>query len=332
MDYALGVDIGASKTEAVIATTEGTVVGWGRAGGANFGVVGVEAAQEEARAAVEAARRSLPTGAKIEAAFYGVGQADRPEDYSIIEQFLRPMNPARRMRFDNDALIVLKLGTRDGVGTALISGTGSNAVGVNRQGQRLHVGWLPFGERASGAFIVSQALAAAARGMDGRGPSTCLTERIPALLGLASLPDLIVFQYHDEVQLLDRLQILPLVFAVADEGDLVAEGILADVAEELCLCTQILVQRLFAGEELIPVVVGGGVFRLGERTIMKNLRELLRQRVPHACLVKPDLAPAFGALFYAIEDAGMPLSDDLVKRLSQSARTFSEAWDAHLYG
>lgn len=319
--YVLGADCGASKTLTVLADEAGYILGMGRAEGANFGIVGVAAAQEEIALSIAKAVAMAGIDIKgIGAAFYGVAQADRPEDFAVIAEFLEPINPAPRLCFDNDSIIVLKLGAIDCVGIALISGTGSNAVGVNAKGERHHIGAVSFGDRCSGSFIADSALAAGMRASDGRGLATQLREEILKFFGVRSFADLAAKAYHDSRENFNKLRIVGLVFEVASAGDEIAVGIVRDVLDGLCLRVEILLDRLFCPGEMVPVVVGGGTFRAGGEMLITELRKSLKVCCPNAKLIVSDLEPVFGSLFYAFEEMGVMVTSDLIGRLSRSFR------------
>ena len=138
MSFVLGVDAGGTKTVAVVAGRDGQVRGVGRSGSANFQACGVAGAEGQIKKAVEEAAGQAgvdPSG--FAAACYGVAGADRPKDFETIRKFVEPLTPCPAFRLENDTIIALRAGTADGVGIALIAGTGSNAIGRDSQGKKL---------------------------------------------------------------------------------------------------------------------------------------------------------------------------------------------------
>ncbi|GFP43099.1 hypothetical protein HKBW3C_02230, partial [Candidatus Hakubella thermalkaliphila] len=129
--------------------------------------------------------------------------------------------------------------------------------------------------------------------------------------------------YRDVGQL-NLLEVVPLVFQVAAEGDMVALDILKNVGEELALCANILIRQLFEPEEEVRVVLGGGILREAPEILLSTLRRKLLLERPQVCLVIPKLEPAVGALFFCFEEMGIPLDQFLIRRLESSWQRLKE--------
>ncbi len=85
MDYVLGVDGGTTKTVALVALPDGTIVGAGRAGGSNIYSQQPQVAFANVERAVLAAL--APVGvrpADLSMATYSMSGADWPEDFDFI--------------------------------------------------------------------------------------------------------------------------------------------------------------------------------------------------------------------------------------------------------
>lgn len=199
-----------------------------------------------------------------------------------IRDWAERRNLARRLDQVHDADAVLAAGTPDGWGVALIVGTGSAAVGVDRGGRREVVGgwgyW--FGDEGSAYWLGRCALDAIARAADGRLPGTPLTDAVLAWL-----------QIDDPRAILGALEatgnvrgaiagLAAIVTAQADAGDAAATGIVAVGAEELGESIASLAARLALGAEF-PLAITGGV-ACGS--------DLFRQRL-EAALLKRSLTP-----------------------------------------
>ena len=89
-----------------------------------------------------------------------------------------------------------------GPGIVVLAGTGSSILGVDGAGRRVKVGgWGPlYGNEGSAQRISGQALAAAARAYDGRGPSTALIDAFVRTLGLSDFRDSLSFIYGPEAR------------------------------------------------------------------------------------------------------------------------------------
>src|SRR5512146_98946 len=81
MRYFLGIDVGSSKTHALIADDAGQCLGFGKAGGGNHQTVGYESLQEVLQKSFEEA--SQMSGAKedeVAGAGFGIAGYDFPSD------------------------------------------------------------------------------------------------------------------------------------------------------------------------------------------------------------------------------------------------------------
>ena len=86
----LGVDVGGTKTAAVLATLEGEVIARQRAGAGNYQAIGLEPARAVYAEVVtpllaEAERRGL----SVDAAAFGLCGLDRPVDEARLERVIR---------------------------------------------------------------------------------------------------------------------------------------------------------------------------------------------------------------------------------------------------
>ncbi|RLB59827.1 MAG: ATPase [Deltaproteobacteria bacterium] len=324
MELVLGVDAGGSKTLAVVAEPGGRVTGVGRAGGANFQACGRAGARGQLARAVSAALSQAGAGSEsIAAACFGVAGADRPRDFATIEAFTRDLVPAARYRLENDSLVALRAGTADGVGIALIAGTGSNAVGRNAAGEKLQVGGLGrlSGDWGSAWQLGEQAVVAAMMARDGRGPATALQQDICRRLGLDDILDVIEYDFYDhDGPPLDLGALAPLVFAAAGRGDEVAAEILRRAGARVARAAAVIADRLFPGRDDFPVVFGGAVFQRGSHPLLVDtVRQLLRNDYPGARFVRLRVAPVLGAVAWAADALGPPGGgEELVERLADS--------------
>lgn len=307
----LGVDAGGTKTLCAIADESGRVLGVGRAGSANYQGCGVAGAASQIRRAIQGAcdmAGDLPS--EFDAACLGVAGADRPADFSTIRAFVDPLLKTPRLRLENDTIVALRAGTEDGVGVALIAGTGSNAIGRARDGQKLQVGGLGrlSGDYGSAYQLAEAAIVAAIQGQDGRALPTSLGPALCRRLGLAHIHDIIEFFFYDAPrEPVDLGQLAPIVFEQAAMGDRVAAQILEEAGMNIARAVRVILERLFPAEAAVPVVFGGAVFQKGAspHLIEAVMRETLRHR-PATRFVRLADPPVLGAVLFAMDDAGLP--------------------------
>ncbi len=113
--------------------------------------------------------------------------ADLPDEEAALRAAVEARGWAARTAVGNDTFAILRAGSDRGWGVAVVCGAGINCVGVAPDGRTARFPALgPItGDWGGGLDVGMAALAAAARGEDGRGPRTSLERTVPAAFGLA---------------------------------------------------------------------------------------------------------------------------------------------------
>ncbi len=323
MDYVLGVDAGNSRTLCALAAVDGRLASIGYGGAANYKLVGTSEAQRSIAAAMDDAKhRAAVADSNIAAAFYAVSGLDTEEDRNIIRRFLETINPGCIFALDNDSIASLVLGTAAEAGVVVIFAAGSNCVAFNG-GRRLQVGGLgrEFGDFSSGREIAIQGLAAAMRGYDGRAEPTMLYDMISDYLGMERLAEFSTVLHHSG-RAYPIANLAPLVFRAAERGDAPARLVLAFNGKELGLAMAAAVNRAFASQDEVDVIITGGL--LGEDT-QGILMDSLRKTVLHHCgdrihYVFPEGEPVLGAIMKALTLHGTAVDDTIRRRLVERCR------------
>lgn len=318
MSCYLAIDGGGSKTLGLVADRQGHILGLGVGGGANVNLVPEAVAKQSVRDALEgawgAARAacSSPTGLAppVLAVMSGpiVGYV-----HEAISEITQASDLFHVREADAAWASVLPWLTRDyglppDVAVMIDAGTGST-VGGRRHDQRTGLGgwgWL-LGDEGSGFWIGRQAVQAAIRATDGRGPPTQLVTTICSALGIEDLHRLIVLVYQGDggYSLVGKLA--PVVSRTAREGDPVALAILRAAAQELALMVNVIVQRLGIEAETFPVIPFGSVFKAGE-ALMEPFQAEVLSIAPHAVFVMPRYESVVGTLLLAMERDGVDLA------------------------
>ncbi|MEU6932073.1 BadF/BadG/BcrA/BcrD ATPase family protein [Streptomyces sp. NPDC046374] len=259
----VGVDAGGTRTRARLAdATTGRVLGEGAGGPGNALSVPPDTL---VRHLGEALRGALPAGggtvAAVVGGFAGGGPGGgRERAHTALTRALALAGVrAGRVEVRGDADIAFAGGAGNPAdGLVLIAGTGAAAARVADRRQIRAAdgdGWL-LGDAGSGFWLGREALRAVLRALDGRGPSTALTERVGVLCGGLSKEHVVRYAYGAEPVRLASLS--PVVVEVAAFGDGVACGLLDRAADELVSTVAALDPR--PGE---PLVVTGGLLGPG---------------------------------------------------------------------
>lgn len=287
----IGVDAGGTKTAGLVASVEGKVIDAIVAGPGNYQAVGYTLAKDTLAEVVDylvkAARKA---GLRPIAVGYGLSGLDRPKDLERLERMTLEVakdigeeDLALNKVLVNDTYLILRAGTEDGVGVAVVSGTGANTVGRSRDGREARIGGLAseLGDTGGGIDIAVAGLRAARRGKDGRGPKTIIEDLVVRHLGLSEIEDIVDFMIPDGQKVPFAAivsSLAPLVFEAASMGDEVARHILIEMGKELGLCVRLVAEKLFSPEDAFPLVFGGSVLvgacdPLFARTIEEEARK-----------------------------------------------------------
>ncbi len=257
----LGIDGGGSKTHALIADGNGTVLGSGVAASSNYQVVGLAAATTAVGQALAGAlaQAGLNREANIAAACLGLAGVDRPTDRALWEAWLGETSVARHFTLVNDAELVLAGGTPDGWGAGLICGTGSICYGRAPDGTTARAGgWGHLlGDEGSGYDIALHALRLATQTADGRADAQALLAAILNHWTLSEPTQLIQQVYLSSLTRAEIAQVARLVIELADAGDQHAHIILEQAATDLGRLIAAVVRKLNLRQPALAL--GGGV-------------------------------------------------------------------------
>ncbi|MBI4446615.1 MAG: hypothetical protein HY645_11985 [Acidobacteria bacterium] len=300
MKVLLGLDGGGSRTSCVAATEDGTSMGKGHGGSANYLKEGLYTAKYSIReAALEALKECGASNHDVACVCAGLAGVDRPADRALMRLFLKELFPHSKQVVENDAFVALAGATGGLPGVIVISGTGSIAFGVNERAKRARAGgWGHLlGDEGSGYDIARKGLQAALQAYDGRGPETLILEKLLKEFYLSSIDELVPMLYREDITPRRIASLYPLILACAEEDDAVALKLLADAAQALLLALKTVLRKLGFKNPPIPVTFSGGVFENST-----SLREMFEKEVtglPGVKLMAPKYPPSKGALLIA---------------------------------
>lgn len=303
----VGVDGGGSKTVAWLAETRVgnacEVLGRGRGGSTNGRSVGMETAAQNLSSAIEAAFDDAELRpCRVAAACLAMAGADRDVEKEFFQSWADRTEVADRVVITNDALPVIYAAHEDAVGIALISGTGSLAIGRQADGTVGRCGgWGGlFGDEGSGYAIAIAALRAAARAEDGRGPETRLRDALVERLGVSKLMDAVPHLYNPSTSRGEIASLAPLVFKVASCGDEVAALIIRHAAETLAELVMALTRRMSFDATSLPLALAGSVL-LNQETLVDQVLTRLKEASIDCHPIKLVHDPVEGAVAIARE-------------------------------
>ena len=265
----------------------------------------------------------------IEACF-GLAGLDSAEDMATMKRGIRSIAlGSGRRRSDlvvNDWRTAVTGAFIDEPGVTLIAGTGCVAAAQSEGGRRVVRvgGWgHVVDDRGSAYDIGRDALYAAMRDYDGRGPKTTLLRLIMRKLGVGQPQGIIARVYAGHMAVSEIASLSALVSEAADRGDEVALQILREKGGVLGELVVSAASRLGMLGTPFGVSLNGGVFKAG-RPILGPMAERIRAAAPRAAIVEPKLAPACGAVVLLLRRAGTEVDGSLVARMKASFDRQSE--------
>jgi N-acetylglucosamine kinase-like BadF-type ATPase len=304
MTHYLGIDVGASKTHALIADATGRCVGFGAAGPGNYQDVGYGGlARAMQTAFATAAERAGVGAADIAGAGFGVAGHDWPADRPPHLEAIATLGLACPLELVNDAVLGLLAGTSAGWGVNVTAGSSNNCRGRDRAGRegRIVGNGAPFGEQGGAAEIVARGLQAVNHAWIRRGPPTALTDAYLAATGATDAMDLMEGLSFGRYRLDGGLAVA--VFRAAAEGDAVAADIIRWAGEELGWLAVAVIRQLELQDEAVEVVQSGSVFD-GGPLLTEAMAAVVLRHAPRARLIRLRTRPVVGAVLLAMLAAG----------------------------
>lgn len=275
----LGVDGGGTSTTAWLADAEGRVVGRGVGGPSNGKAIGPEAAKEGLDRSIRSAFEEAGLDPEpVAVACLGLAGYDRPEDKRWLETWAAGSPWHGRLVLVNDGDLVVAAGTPEGWGVGLIAGTGSIAVGIDREGRTARAGGWGYliGDEGSAYAVALAGLRKVARIADGRdgSESPALIWRLCEGLGIGSTSELVSAVYRQGVDRARLAALAPCVVASADDDPSIFDEILAPAGMELALMVAAVARNLGFREGALPLAMAGS-FLLNCRPVARLVLEKL---------------------------------------------------------
>lgn len=254
--YFAGVDGGGTKTAIVLVDEHGNEIARDTSTTSNSAVIGHAKAVETLQDLVGRVAKSANVPLPLTGIWCGLSGSDRPEDHVKLRPGLQDL--AEDLRLTNDAELAMgALPNR--IGVAMVSGTGSIAMGRNAEGVRKRAsGWGHiFGDYGSGYDVARKALYQFSAFIDGYGPATSLVQAFTDHWELAEPYSLINRVYAPETTKGDIARLSRIVVDEAAKGDDVSQQILLDVATDLATYADAVARNLDLKDALDLALVGG---------------------------------------------------------------------------
>ncbi len=331
MKYFLGIDGGNSKTHALLVTEDGRSIGFGASGGSNYQEVGIEAVRSEWEKAIAGALSEAGLErSDVELGCFCLAGADLPEDYLVLNEAVAQLAHPMPIKVCNDSIAALRAGLYDvSFGVTVVVGAGFNAAGRGQAGQEIILPGLGYisGDYGGGRWIGREIIRAIMRAWDGRGPATLLSPAVLQVMGVSNELELIYYLRCEKKAQEQLLDLVPVLFDLAYDGDPVAQSLLISLGTEVGVTANTLIRRLELEREEVPVVLATSVFRGKGPLLIDVITAKVHQVAPLARVITPDFYPVVGAAIEALDEGGVSITADL---LAHIRRTLSKNYPALL--
>jgi N-acetylglucosamine kinase-like BadF-type ATPase len=313
--YFLGADVGSTKTHVAIADETGRVLSLAEGDAGNPDTVGYEGLRRTLEIVTRSALQDADiTIDQIAGAGYGVSGLDYPAQKTPTMEAIRSLGLYAPIEAVNDALIGVVAGATDGWGIGVVSGTGCNCWGWDRQrrqGQVTGSGW-QMGEYAGSSELAARAVQLVAYEWTRRGPATQLTPLLLRYLGESDVVEMLHGLTSDRLHI--DAAIAPLIFEVAAQGDAVAIDLIRWAGRELGELAKAVIRQLDFATLEFDVVLLGSMFN-GGPLLIEPMRESIAELAPRAKLVRLQTLPVAGAVFLGMEQAHWRITSEIRARL-----------------
>jgi N-acetylglucosamine kinase-like BadF-type ATPase len=319
MPYYLGADLGATKTHTLIIDETGRAVGFGESGPGNHESVGYEGMYQAMHQGLEQALHAAGlTRADIAGAGFGVAGYDWPSEYEPTASVIDRLGLSSPYKFVNDTVPGLVAGAEEGWGVVVVSGTGSNCRGWDREHKRegrVTGHGVLMGEGAGGSELLHRGMQLVGYAWTRRGPLTKMADALVKFVGAKDLEDLMRGYTTYEYQV--GAEAAPVVFRVAEEGDPVARELIHWAGCELGEMANAVIRQLEFENLAFDVVMTGSMFEGGPRLI-EPMRETIHSLAPRARLVRLQVPPVLGAVILGMEAADVRATPSIRKTMAST--------------
>jgi N-acetylglucosamine kinase-like BadF-type ATPase len=325
----LAFDGGSTKTDVVLVSPLGGVLGRARVGPSNHQLVGLDgtvSALTEALSAVQADAGMSGAPAPIcQTGVYCLAGLDLPVDEEKLAPAIEALGWTDTVILRNDTFAVSRAGTTAAWGVGLVCGTGMNCAAVGPDGRTVRFPALAelSGDFApGGAWLGLRALGLALRAGDGRGAPTTLRQRVPAHFGVADAETALSGLYTGVLPYARLFELARVLLDAAAAGDAPARAAADLLADEVVAFVRAAVVRLDLQQEAVEVVLGGGIFDTTDTAFHARVAAGINAVAPRATLVRLDAPPVLGAALIGLD--AEEASPDALATLRRTLRSGPE--------
>ena len=301
MKYLIGMDGGGTKTKCILSDINHNPLYETIGGPSNFLVIGTETVAETILNLINECVSSQKISIEdIEAIVLGTTGGGRRNDAELLEKKIfedakQKSISINKFRVESDARIALEGSFSGKAGSILIAGTGSIMFGKDESGEIHRVGGFGrfIGDEGSGYRIGRIGLNAVARYFDGRAKPTKIADLLEQEFSIGSSETLITEVYRNNFNVAAAA---PLVFEAAESGDVTAQRILEDEANELLL--HIIAMKTKLNQSLLKVSLIGSILTTANY-FSYLFNEMVVRKHNDVKIMEAEHSPEYGAALMA---------------------------------
>lgn len=298
MKYIIGMDGGGTKTNCVIADTEGNILYKCTGGPSNFLISGTESVSKVIFGLIEKCKFQLNINfSEIISILVGVTGGGRRTDLERLEKDFIFFSKSKGIEFEkilveSDARIALEGAFSGKPGSILISGTGSIMFGMDAGGNIQRVGGFGrfLGDEGSGYSLGQKGLATVAKEFDGRGEHSDITRLLNEKFNITSSEILITKVYRDNFNIASAA---PLVLDAAANNDKIARRIIDEETGALISYINTMIKKI--DQTVMNLAFIGGILT-SDNIFSRTLREKIAEKYNNVNLIEAENPPEVGAL------------------------------------
>jgi N-acetylglucosamine kinase-like BadF-type ATPase len=303
MRFFLGIDVGSSKTHALIVDETGACIGFGKAWGGNHQTVGYDGLENVLKESFAQASEMAGVSAdQIAGAGFGIAGYDFPTDHDAHLLAIAALGLSCPLEVVNDGVNGLLAGATRGIGVNVTAGSSNNCRGRGRDGRegRIVGNGPTFGEFGGGIEIAIKALHMVNYAWIQRIPPTALTKILIDATGAKDEMDLMEGLSYDQYHLFPFIAIE--VIQAARDGDAAAQEVIQWAGEELGWLAVAVARQIGMENEEVEIVQSGSVFEAGD-IITSPMRDIVLKHCPKAKIIYLDCPPVVGSVLLGMEQA-----------------------------
>ena len=322
MKYILGIDQGGSKTHAVVADSDGKIMGMGKSYGACHSSSSLEYAMG---AILEAAGQALETcrltREDIVSVVGGLTGIDWDDEAALLEESIQKYFPLADVKVVNDSIIAMRAATRKDRCGILCAGSGLNCAVQNKEECFVYGFYIP-DEYQGGWSLGKRAVQAVFDSHMGLLAETSLTKRILDYFHVDTVDKLLYMRVKGMIKSSDYLNLPIMIEEEAFADDSVAVQIWKDYGEVIAGFLVARMDKMGIAGENVDIVLSGSIFKCRFQEFHNVVKERILSNIPNANIIEACYEPVMGAVAMALQRIHGNVAEGIYDNIEKTSRQF----------